>query len=136
MVEYLKSKYEPTEYDPAVVERGGGSNRNGGGSNTSYGIDEDSDPLLPEAKEEILRAGKASASLLQRRLKVGYARAARLLDLLEQEGFIGPGDGAKPRELLKVEFTKGMDQVAVPSHPALEQVNREIPDIESEEGET
>lgn len=61
---------------------------------------EDGDELLPEAKEIILQAGKASASLLQRRLKIGYARAARMLDLLEAEGFIGPGDGAKPRELL------------------------------------
>lgn len=61
---------------------------------------EDSDPLLEEAKEVIIQAGKASASLLQRRLKVGYARAARLLDLLEAMGFIGPGDGAKPREIL------------------------------------
>ena len=61
---------------------------------------EDDDPLLDEAKEVIIQAGKGSASLLQRRLKVGYARAARLLDLLEKIGFIGPADGAKPRELL------------------------------------
>jgi hypothetical protein len=58
------------------------------------------DELLAEAKETILRAGKASASFLQRRLRVGYARAARLLDLLEEQGFIGPGEGAKPREIL------------------------------------
>lgn len=58
------------------------------------------DPLLDDAKEIITQAGKASASLLQRRLKVGYARSARILDLLEAEGFIGPGDGAKPREIL------------------------------------
>jgi hypothetical protein len=45
-------------------------------------------------------AGKASASLLQRRLSVGYARAARLLDILEEQGVIGPADGAKPREIL------------------------------------
>ena len=117
-----------------MVERGGGSN---GGGNVSHGIDDDSDPLIPEAKEEIIRAGKASASLLQRRLKVGYARAARLLDLLEQDGFIGPGDGAKPREILKVEFTKHMDQVPLPpsaqQHPSLQQVNKEIPEIEGEE---
>lgn len=129
VVEYLKSKYEPAEYDVTVVEHQSGPTEfNGGG-----GIDEaDSDPMLPSAKEEIIRAGKASASLLQRRLKVGYARAARLLDLLEAEGFIGPSDGAKPREILKVEFTKGFDQIPgpVPSHPALEQVDREIPEIE------
>lgn len=137
VVEFLKSKYESTEYDTSIVERSGGSN--GGGSNVSHGIDDDSDPLIPEAKEEIIRAGKASASLLQRRLKVGYARAARLLDLLEQDGFIGPADGAKPREILRVEFTKGIDQAPVPqppiSHPALEQVDREIPDIENETDE-
>ena len=62
----------------------------------------DSDDLLEEAKAEVIRAGKASASLLQRRLRVGYARAARLLDLLEAAGIIGPGDGAKPREVYGV----------------------------------
>ncbi|KKU73296.1 MAG: cell division FtsK/SpoIIIE [Parcubacteria group bacterium GW2011_GWA2_47_26] len=68
--------------------------------NGAGATDDDSDPLLAEAKEIILQAGKASASLLQRRLKIGYARAARILDLLEAAGFIGPGDGAKPREIL------------------------------------
>ena len=47
-----------------------------------------------------MKAGKASASLLQRRLRVGYARAARILDLLEEMGIIGPAEGAKPREIL------------------------------------
>jgi S-DNA-T family DNA segregation ATPase FtsK/SpoIIIE len=61
---------------------------------------EDDDELLPQAKEAIMQAGKASASLLQRRLRVGYARAARLLDILEAQGIIGPGEGAKPREIL------------------------------------
>lgn len=59
----------------------------------------DEDALFEEAKAEVMRAGKASASLLQRRLRVGYARAARLLDILEERGIIGPGDGAKPREV-------------------------------------
>ena len=49
---------------------------------------------------EVVRAAKkASASLLQRRLRVGYARAARLLDMLEEQGIVGPADGAKPREV-------------------------------------
>jgi len=108
VVDFLKSKYGPADYDPSVTEKSSSGTVFSGGTPIDDG---DSDPLIPEAKEEILRAGKASASLLQRRLKVGYARAARLLDLLEQEGFIGPGDGAKPREILKAEFTKGMDQV-------------------------
>lgn len=59
----------------------------------------DDDALFEQAKEEVMRAGKASASLLQRRLRVGYARAARLLDILEERGIIGPGEGAKPREV-------------------------------------
>ncbi|OGY83938.1 MAG: hypothetical protein A2898_01530 [Candidatus Kerfeldbacteria bacterium RIFCSPLOWO2_01_FULL_48_11] len=58
------------------------------------------DELLSQAKELVIKAGKASASLLQRRLRVGYARAARLLDLLEEQGIIGPGEGAKPRDIL------------------------------------
>jgi S-DNA-T family DNA segregation ATPase FtsK/SpoIIIE len=84
---------------------------NGGGGDD----DGDSDELIPAAKDEILRAGKASASLLQRRLKVGYARAARLLDLLEQEGFIGPADGAKPRDILKADL--GSDE-PIPEIPS------------------
>ncbi len=62
-------------------------------------VDDDADPLLSEAKDIIRESGKASASLLQRRLKIGYARAARILDLLEDQGVIGPADGAKPREV-------------------------------------
>lgn len=58
------------------------------------------DDLYDEAKQVVLQYKKASASLLQRRLQVGYARAARLLDLLETNGIIGPGDGAKPRDIL------------------------------------
>ncbi|KKT12951.1 MAG: cell division protein [Parcubacteria group bacterium GW2011_GWA1_43_27] len=67
----------------------------GGGLASSEG-----DDLLEEAQALIVRSQKASASFLQRRLRVGYARAARLLDLLEERGVIGPGDGAKPREVL------------------------------------
>ena len=57
------------------------------------------DDLYEEAKKVVVESGKASASLLQRRLRVGYARAARLLDMLEDQGVIGPGDGAKAREV-------------------------------------
>lgn len=63
------------------------------------GDDGDDDELYQEAVRVVGEAKKASASLLQRRLKVGYARAARLLDLMEEKGLIGPGDGAKPREV-------------------------------------
>jgi len=62
-------------------------------------LEEEEDILYPEAYEVVVKAGKASASLLQRRLRIGYARAARLLDLLEARGVIGKGEGAKPREV-------------------------------------
>lgn len=58
------------------------------------------DEMYEEAKQTVINAGKASASLLQRRLRVGYARAARLLDILEEQGVIGPSEGAKPRDVL------------------------------------
>ena len=58
------------------------------------------DPLFEDAKKLVIEARKASSSLLQRRLRVGYARAARLIDMLEEKGVVGPGEGAKPREIL------------------------------------
>jgi DNA segregation ATPase FtsK/SpoIIIE, S-DNA-T family len=61
---------------------------------------EDDDDLYEEAREEVMRAGKASTSYLQRKLGVGYARAARLMDMLEERGVVGPGAGSKPREVL------------------------------------
>ncbi len=58
------------------------------------------DPLYEKAKEVVIKERRASASLLQRRLKIGYARAARLIDLLEKRGVVGPSRGSKPREVL------------------------------------
>jgi len=60
----------------------------------------DDDELYEEAREIVMSAGKASTSYLQRKLRVGYARAARLIDLLEEKGVVGPGSGAKPREVI------------------------------------
>ncbi len=62
--------------------------------------DEEDDDLYEEAKKTVIEAGKASTSYIQRKLRVGYARAARLMDILEERGVIGPADGAKPREVL------------------------------------
>lgn len=63
-------------------------------------LQEEKDPLFNQAVEIISQFDKASASLLQRRLSIGYARAARILDQLEAEGYVGPAEGAKPREVL------------------------------------
>jgi S-DNA-T family DNA segregation ATPase FtsK/SpoIIIE len=59
----------------------------------------DNDPLFEEVKSIVLETKKASASFLQRRLRIGYSRAARLIDMLEERGLVGPADGAKPREV-------------------------------------
>ena len=58
------------------------------------------DDMYEQAKDEVIKAGKASTSYIQRKLRVGYARAARIMDMLEQRGIISPGDGAKPRDVL------------------------------------
>ena len=58
------------------------------------------DELLPDAVEVILETGQASVSMLQRRLKLGYARAARIVDEMEERGIVGPFEGSKPRQLL------------------------------------
>lgn len=62
--------------------------------------EEADDPMFEEAKQLVIQSGKASASLLQRRLRVGYSRAARILDMLEDQGIIGEQEGNKPREVL------------------------------------
>ena len=95
VVAYLKEQAdEEPEYRSDICEKP----KSTGPSGETY--DDSEDDLLPEARELVIAAGKASASLLQRRLKVGYARAARLLDLMETQGVIGPGEGAKPRAIL------------------------------------
>jgi S-DNA-T family DNA segregation ATPase FtsK/SpoIIIE len=66
----------------------------------SMDSDDDEDELYEDAKQTVIEAGKASTSYLQRKLRVGYSRAARLMDILEERGVIGPANGSKPREIL------------------------------------
>ncbi len=63
--------------------------------------EEENDPLFDDAVRLVFEFGKASTSLLQRRLRIGYGRAAHLIDLMERDGLVGPADGSRPRELLK-----------------------------------
>jgi len=97
VVNYLKQSGEKPEYEQSVVEKQKATNNDG---SVDFSDPDEGDELFEEAKETVLQAGKASTSFLQRRLKVGYARAARLMDLMEEAGIVGPGDGAKPREIL------------------------------------
>ena len=95
------------QYDEALiseVERIAAQSSNG--KNGGSGSDDDQeggtshDPMFESAVEAVIDAGMASTSLLQRRCKLGYARAARIMDEMEQEGVIGPFEGAKPRKVL------------------------------------
>ncbi len=96
LCQYLRDK-ETAVYDESILSFKSASSMGGGMTGGGGAGDDD---LYNEAVETVVRAGKGSASLLQRRLRIGYARAARLLDILEQNGVIGPAEGAKPREVL------------------------------------
>ena len=74
--------------------------KKGGSGSADSDEDSGSDPMLKQAVEVVIDAGQASTSLLQRRCKLGYARAARIMDQMEQEKIIGPYEGAKPRAVL------------------------------------
>jgi len=130
VAKYLKADGE-VEYDDSIVEK-----QSGGTLNMFGGPSDDQDPLYGEAMEAILQVGKASASFLQRKLKVGYARAARILDELEAAGIIGPADGAKPREILAAAKEKTM-QAGGELNAYNEEVDEDDdePDTEDEEEE-
>lgn len=94
IVEFVKAD-SSAHYNEDIIEH----IENGAEDHTS-GDDSDADDLLPQAIEIVVEIGQASASLLQRKLKVGYSRAGRLIDQLEERGIIGPHEGSKPRKVL------------------------------------
>ncbi len=102
VVNFLKSGGEPVVYDSGIMDEierqaaAEGKKKGGGGADPDGAADE----LFEDAVQCVLDAGQCSTSYLQRRLKVGYARAARLVDELENRGIVGPPDGSKPREVL------------------------------------
>ena len=98
IVDYIKEKSGNFEYVTGVTEMQKVKGLAGVGLDGS--ADEPADELLEAAKKEIIESGKASATFLQRKLSVGYARAAKILDILEEMGIVGPSNGAKGREVL------------------------------------
>jgi len=105
VVSFVKQSGE-SRYDEDVLntieevtrEKEKGSSKSAAAAETSSG--EDGDELLPAAVDVVLETGQASVSMLQRRLKLGYSRAARLVDQMEERGIVGPFEGSKPRQLL------------------------------------
>jgi DNA segregation ATPase FtsK/SpoIIIE, S-DNA-T family len=95
-----QAEYEQKFLEVPKEEREGASGSAAGGE-AGAGDDSEHDELYHDAVRLVIEFGKASTSLLQRRLRIGYGRAAHLIDLMQQDGIVGPADGPKPREVLK-----------------------------------
>jgi len=117
VVNYIKDQSGPADYLEGVTDRQKVAGNAGVGLD---GLRGDEDELFESAKEIIIKANKASTSMLQRRLSIGYGRAAKILDMLEESGIIGPPNGSKPREVLisrqQYEDSLGESMSGVPIH--------------------
>ena len=95
VIEFVKGQVDETQYSDDVIS-----------SIDKVGTpqaEDDGDELLADAIETVVLAGTASASMLQRRFRIGYNRAARIIDMMEARGIIGPSEGSKPRQVLMTE---------------------------------
>ena len=92
IVQFIGDQMEPNYLDESILEEPAEDQEDEGGSS-------DDDPMYEEAVRVVARDGRASTSHLQRRLSLGYNRAARIVDQMEKDGLVGPSRGAKPREL-------------------------------------
>ncbi len=117
VVNYIKEKSGEAEYLEGITDRQKVNGNAGVGMDGTHG---DEDELFDEAREIIIKANKASTSMLQRRLSIGYGRAAKILDMLEEAGVIGPSNGSKPREVLvtasEYEAHKSSSLSGIPVH--------------------
>ena len=128
VVEFIKGN-AAADYDDAVMQEidqkaKESGNKSGSGGASAASLDEgdsEGDELLPAAVDVILETGQASVSMLQRRLKLGYARAARIVDEMEEKGIVGPFEGSKPRQLLITKEQWQQMQGLAPAPPAEEE---------------
>ncbi len=100
LVTFLRNQNPVVHYTQEITEQAGPSHVGGRGAISGSGGG-NQDPFFNQALDLINQTDKASASLLQRKLNVGYARAARILDQLQEAGYVGPAEGSKPREILR-----------------------------------
>ena len=105
VVAFVKDTAGEAHYDQDVIEKiqqavDAKADKGKAAASDAPADGEDGDELLPAAVEVVLETGQASVSMLQRRLKLGYSRAARLVDQMEERGYVGPFEGSKPRQLL------------------------------------
>jgi len=105
VVSYVKTLGEP-EYIDDEIFLDEDDFEAGGGGESSF-----SDPLYDKALDIVISAGKASASYLQRRLQIGYNRAARLVEEMEIQGIVGPANGSKPREVVHIPDRPGREML-------------------------
>jgi S-DNA-T family DNA segregation ATPase FtsK/SpoIIIE len=111
LVEFLKNQGVAPQYTEEVTKM------TKSGVPQVPGLDGDMDDLFQEAVKTVCQYDRASASLLQRRLSIGYARAARILDQLEATGVVGPAEGSKPREVLIQNADEFLNRSAPPESP-------------------
>ena len=97
MIDFVKSQVEETEYSETVIDKIEQANVPDAEKGNTRDM---GDELLPDAIELVVGAGQASVSMLQRRFRIGYNRAARIIDMMEERQIIGPSEGSKPRKVL------------------------------------
>ena len=136
VVEFVKQSGEVHYSDEVIakieesIQEKEKSSAKGGPAAAADSGDEEGDELLPAAVDVVLETGQASVSMLQRRLKLGYSRAARLVDQMEERGIVGPFEGSKPRQLL---ITRAQwQEMQMGSAPETEGTNEECPFPEEE----
>ena len=130
VVSFVKASSEAEYSDSVMAEidkkaaESGKSGSSSSGSTAAETDSSDGDEMLPAAVDIILETGQASVSMLQRRLKLGYARAARIMDEMEERGIVGPFEGSKPRQLLitREQWQAIKDGAPISSEPVEEEI--------------
>ena len=111
VINFVKEQCQVANYNTDVMQAMNKAGTNPGSADSE---DTDEDELLTDAIETVVKAEQCSVSMLQRRFRIGYNRAARLVDLMEERGIVGPADGARPRKvnMTQAEFQRLQDQAA------------------------